>query len=60
MIIAKVVACEMGNRSISLTKVEKDTAFSILKQMTDQRMDLSELQKEQYKNLIDICKQYVQ
>ena len=57
MICAKLFAYAMGDRSISLSQVDKDSAFALLKRMADQKWDWNEQQKQQYKVFVDICKQ---
>jgi hypothetical protein len=45
-----------GDSSVKLTNLEKEMAFSMLKRNADRRIDWTEQQKEQYKELVDICK----
>ncbi len=56
IIFAKMIAYAMGDPSVKLTDLEKETAFSMLKRNADRRVDWTEQQKEQYKELVDICK----
>ena len=56
MLCAKIFAYAMGDRSISMTQLEKDEALALLKRMTDQRWDWTEQQKTQFKTWIDLCK----
>lgn len=56
MLCAKLFAYAMGDRSISLSQIDKDSAFALLKRMTDQKWNWSEQQKKQYKVFVDICK----
>ena len=57
MLCAKVFAYAMGDRSINLHQVDRDSVVCMLKRMADQRWDWSENQKEQFKTFIEICKQ---
>ena len=57
MLCAKIFAYAMGDRSVSVTQLDKDAAYGMLKRMADQRWDWTEAQKEQYKALVDACKQ---
>ncbi len=56
MLCAKIFAFAMGDRSVSMTQLDKDAACAMLKRMADQRWDWTEAQKEQYKALVDACK----
>lgn len=56
IILAKMIAYAMGDPSVKLTGVEKETAFGMLKRNADGRIDWTRQQKEQYKELVDICK----
>lgn len=56
IILAKMIAYAMGDSSVKLTDLEKEMAFSMLKRNADRRIDWTEQQKEQYKELVDICK----
>lgn len=58
MLFAKILAYISGDRSISLNQIDRDSAIAVLKRMADQRMDWNEQQKEQFKSMVDICKQY--
>lgn len=57
MLCAKLFAYAMGDRSIVLTQIDRDSAVVMLKRMADQKWDWTPQQKEQYKALVDICKQ---
>ena len=56
MLCAKLFAYAMGDRSISLSQIDKDSAFALLKRMADQKWNWSDQQKKQYKVFVDICK----
>ncbi|MBR4733324.1 MAG: hypothetical protein IK081_11210 [Lachnospiraceae bacterium] len=57
MLCAKIFAFAMGDRNVSMTQLDKDAAYAMLKRMADQRLDWTEAQKEQFKALVDGCKQ---
>ena len=57
ILFAKVLAYAMGDRSISLSQLDKGAAFDLLKKMADCKWNWTEAQKEQYKCLVEICKQ---
>ena len=57
MLCAKIFAYAMGDRSVSLRKADKESAVNMLKRMADQRWDWTDQQKQQYKMLVDVCKQ---
>ena len=52
--MAKVFAYAMGDRTITLTEVDKDAAKSLVKKMSDQRYDWLPEQREQFKMFVDI------
>ena len=60
LIVAKSVAYLMGDRTITITELEKDTACLMLKRIADQKMDWSEQQRRQMKDLVDYCKEATQ
>ena len=53
LIFAKILAAISGDRTITVTPVEKKIAADALKRIADQRMDWTPQQKEQYKMLVD-------
>lgn len=55
VLFAKLLAYALGDRSISLDQLDKESAFVFLKRMADQRYGWTEQQKEQYKALVDTC-----
>lgn len=57
MLCAKFFAYAMGDRSVSLRETDKELAVDMLKRMAEQRWDWTEQQKQQYKILVDVCKQ---
>lgn len=59
MLCAKIFAVAMGNKSIAITRVDKDAAVNMLKRMADQSWNWTEQQKEYYKFMVDICKQFM-
>lgn len=42
LILAKITAYAFGDKSISLTQIDKDMAVDMLKRMADQRWDWTE------------------
>lgn len=56
ILFAKILAYASGDRSIVLTNTDKDLAYEALKRMTDRRTDMTEQQKNNFKMLIDLCK----
>ena len=60
ILCAKMFSYAMGNRSVSLTQMDKEAAFTMLKRIADQRWDWTEEQKQQYKTLAELCKQLMQ
>ena len=59
MLCAKIFAYAMGDKSISLNQLDKDSAVALLKRMADQNWNWTKQQKEQYKALLDTCKQFM-
>ena len=57
MLCAKVFAYAVGDHSVNLNQVEKDSAVGLLKRMANQRWDWTENQKERFKLLVEMCKQ---
>ena len=51
--LAKVFAMAMGDRRITISSAERDTAFESLKMMAEHRDDWTEEQKEWYKMMVD-------
>ena len=54
LILAKILAYASGNRTVTITDLEKKIAAEALKRMADQRMDWTMKEKEQYKILVDV------
>lgn len=54
VLYAKILAYMMGDASIVLSDKDKDIALSLLKKMIDQRIDMTEQQKEQFKFSVDV------
>lgn len=59
IILSKMTARVLGDTSVVITDTEKEVAFESLKKMVDSRHDWTQAQKEQYKFIVDICKQYI-
>ena len=57
LLFYKITAYVMGDKSIKLTNADKHMAYSCLKRLTDQREDWTVEQKEQFKQMVDICEQ---
>lgn len=57
ILFAKVLAYAMGDRSISLSQLDREAAFDLLKKMAECKWNWTEAQKEQYKCFVEICKQ---
>ena len=57
MLCAKIFAYAIGDRNITLNDKDKESAVFLLKKLADQKWDWTEEQKEQFKALVDICKQ---
>ncbi len=54
MLIAKVFACAMGDRSMSLSQADKEYASELLKRLADNRSDWTDHQKIEYKMLVEM------
>lgn len=54
LIFAKILALVSGDRSVTVTDVEKKIAADALKRIADQRYDWTQGQREQYKMLVDV------
>ena len=52
LLFAKILAFASGDRSVTVTDLDKEMATEALKRMADQRMDWTEQQREQYKLLV--------
>lgn len=59
LLFARIFAYAMGDRSISLSQIDRDSAFDLLKRMADHKWDWTDVQKEQYKLFVEICKQLI-
>ena len=53
LLFAKILAFASGDRSVTVTDLDKEMATEALKRMADQRMDWTEQQREQYKLLVE-------
>ena len=58
IVIAKMFAYVSGDRSVSFSEIENDTACSLVKRIADQRWDWTEQQRAQFKTLVDLVKSY--
>ena len=56
ILVAKVIACFFGNRTVVFTDMDKEVAFELMKKMTDQRIDMNRQQKEQFKVMLELYK----
>lgn len=56
ILVAKVIAYSMGDRSVVLTDIDKEIAVELMKKMTDQSINLNIQQKEQFKFILDLYK----
>ena len=54
LLFARILAYASGDRSITVTSIDKKLATEALKRMADQRMDWTLEQREQYKMLVDV------
>ena len=50
---AKILAFASGDRTVTVTDLDKEMAADTLKRMADQRLDWTEQQREQYKLLVE-------
>lgn len=53
VLVAKIIAHVFGYNSEPLTNHDKEIAFEMIKHMTDQRVDMTRQQKEEFKMLVD-------
>ncbi len=53
LLVARIIAYAMGNKAISLSDIDKESAKKLLKKMADQRNDWTPEQREQFKALVD-------
>ena len=53
ILVAKIIAHTFGDNSEPLTEYDKEIAFEMLKHMTDQRVDMTRQQKEEFKMLVE-------
>lgn len=60
ILFAKIMAYLSGDKTITLTEIDRDAAMEALKRMADQRIDWNQQQKELFKFLVDLCKQSTQ
>lgn len=58
VLVAKIIAHAFGHNSEPLTDHDKEIAFEMMKHMTDQRVDMTRQQKEEFKMLVDWCKEW--
>jgi hypothetical protein len=56
IVVAKMIAYSMGDRSVILTDMDKNISFELMKKMIDQRLDMNKQQKEQFKIMLDLYK----
>lgn len=54
LLFAKILAYTSGDRTVTVTDIDKKMAAEALKRMADQRMDWTLEQREQYKMLVDV------
>lgn len=54
LLVTKICAHVMGDKSISLTKADKEATRSLIKKMVDHRYDWTPDQREQFKCFTDI------
>ena len=54
LLFAKILAFASGDRTVTVTDLDKKMATEALKRMADQRYDWTEQQREQYKLLVDV------
>ena len=54
LLFAKILAYASGDRTFTVTDIDKKMAAEALKRMADQRMDWTLEQREQYKMLVDV------
>lgn len=57
LLFAKILAYASGDRTVTVTDIDKKIAAEALKRMADQRMDWTLEQREQYKMLVDVVDQ---
>lgn len=57
LLFAKILAYASGDRTVTVTDIDKKMAAEVLKRMADQRMDWTFEQQEQYKMLVDVVDQ---
>ena len=54
LLVTKICAHVMGDKSISLTEADKEATGSLIKKMVDHRYDWTPDQSEQFKRFTDI------
>lgn len=54
LLFAKILAFASGDRTVTVTDLDKKMATEALKRMADQRYDWTDQQREQYKMLVDV------
>ncbi len=57
MLCARIFAYSIGDRCVSLNQIDKDATVAMLKRLADQRWDWNEQQKQEFKGLLEFCKQ---
>ena len=58
LIFSKILAYVSGDRSFTVTDVEKKIAADALRRIADQRLDWTEQQRAQYKVWVDAVEQF--
>ncbi len=54
LLITKIFACVMGDKSITLTELDMEAAKMLIKKLADQRYDWTSEQREQFKMFVDM------
>ena len=57
LLFAKILAFASGDRTVTVTDLDKKMAADTLKRMADQRFDWNPQQRQQYKMLVDVVEQ---
>lgn len=55
MLFAKIIAFTLGDRSVTISEIERDSAYNMLKKIVDQHWNWTEQQKSYCKQLINEC-----
>ena len=56
VLLAEISAYAMGDRSVSTSRLDRDSACNLLKKLIDYKWNWTEAQKEYYKCLVELCK----